>query len=106
MRNDTGSLWENFMVLERIKRNAYKGYNPNLYFWRTYDQKEIDMIEERDGGLFGYEFKWGKIKPKQPKLWTDTYNEASYTVYNTDNYLNFIVEETNAPYSPPLIDKD
>jgi len=106
MRNDTGSLWENFMVLERIKRNAYKGYNPNLYFWRTYDQKEIDMIEERDGGLFGYEFKWGKKIPKQPKLWTDTYNEASYTVYNTDNYLNFIVEETNAPYSPPLIDKD
>lgn len=103
MRNDTGGLWENFMVLERIKRNAYRGYSPNLYFWRTYDQKEVDMIEERDGGLFGYEFKFGKKIPKPPKLWTETYNEASYTVYNTDNYLNFIVEESNPPYCPPPI---
>ncbi len=103
MRNDTGSLWENFMVMERIKRNSYRNYNPNMYFWRTYDQKEIDMIEERDGGLFGYEFKWGKKIPKPPKLWTETYNEASYTVLNTDNYLNFLVEEVNPPYCPPLI---
>jgi hypothetical protein len=103
MRNDTGGLWENFMVLERIKRNAYKGYSPNLYFWRTYNQKEIDMIEERDGGLFGYEFKWGNKIPKPPKLWTETYNEASYTVFNTENYMNFIVEESNPPYSPPFI---
>ncbi len=103
MRNDTGSLWENFMVLERIKRNAYKGYSPNLYFWRTYNQKEIDMIEERDGGLFGYEFKWGKKISLPPKLWTETYNEASYTVYNPDNYLNFVMEDTNPPYCPPLI---
>ena len=105
MRNDTGGLWENFMVLERIKRNAYRGYSPNLYFWRTYDQKEIDMIEERDGGLFGYEFKWGKKGPKPPKLWTDTYNEASYTVFNPDNYLNFIVEESNPPYCPPPLNQ-
>ena len=103
MRNDTGGLWENFMVLERIKRNAYKGYSPNLYFWRTYDQKEIDMIEERDGGLFGYEFKWGKKMPKTPKLWAETYKESSYTVYNADNYLNFVMEETNPPYCPPPI---
>jgi len=103
LRNDTGGLWENFLVMERIKRNAYKGYSPNLYFWRTYDQKEIDMIEERDGGLFGYEFKWGKKSPKPPKLWTETYNEASYTVYNTDNYMDFVVEESNPPYCPPPI---
>jgi len=103
MRNDTGGLWENFMLLERIKRNTYKGYSPNIYFWRTYDQKEIDMIEERDGGLFGYEFKWGKKIPKPPKLWTETYNEASYSVYNTDNYMNFIVEESNPPYCPPPV---
>jgi hypothetical protein len=103
LRNDTGGLWENFMVLERIKRNTYRGYSPNLYFWRTYDQKEIDMIEERDGGLFGYEFKVGIKTPKPPKLWTETYNEASYTVYNTDNFLNFIVEESNPAYCPPPI---
>ena len=105
LRTDSGGLWENFMVLERIKRNAYKGYSPNLYFWRTYDQKEIDMIEERDGGLFGYEFKWGKKMPKPPKLWTETYNEASYTVYNPDNYLNFVTEDTNPPYCPPSINE-
>jgi hypothetical protein len=103
MRNDTGCLWENFMVLERIKRNAYKGYSPNLYFWRTYDQKEIDMIEERDGGLFGYEFKYGLKKPRQPRLWTETYNEASYTIFNPDNFLEFVVEESNPPYCPPPI---
>ena len=105
MRTDSGGLWENFMVLERIKRNAYKGYSPNLYFWRTYDQKEIDMIEERDGGLFGYEFKWGKKMPKAPKLWTETYNEASYTVFNPDNYLNFVTEDTNPPYCPPMVNE-
>jgi hypothetical protein len=105
LRNDTGGLWENFMVMERIKRNAYKGYSPNLYFWRTYDQKEIDMIEERDGGLFGYEFKWGSKTPKPPKLWTDTYSEASYTVYNPENYMNFVSEDSNPPYCPPLINK-
>jgi uncharacterized protein len=104
MRNDNGGLWENFMVLERIKRNAYKGYSPNLYFWRTYNQKEIDMIEERDGGLFGYEFKLGKKMPKTPKLWTETYNEASYTVFNTENYLNFVMEDSNPPYCPPPIE--
>jgi len=106
LRNDAGGLWENFMVLERIKRNAYKGYSPNLYFWRTYDQKEIDMIEERDGGLFGYEFKWGKKLQKPPKLWTETYQEASYTVFNPDNYFNFIVEESNPPYSPPPLNEE
>lgn len=102
MRNDTGALWENFMVLERIKRNAYKGYSPNLYFWRTYDQKEVDMIEERDGGLFGYEFKYGKKLPKPPTLWTQTYKEASYKVLNPDNYFEFVVEESNPPFYPPL----
>jgi len=103
MRNDTGGLWENFMVLERIKRNMYKGYSPNLYFWRTYDHKEIDMVEERDGGLFGYEFKFGSKIPKPPRLWTETYSEASYKVFNTSNYMDFVVEEINPPYCPPPI---
>jgi uncharacterized protein len=101
LRNDMGALWENFMVMERIKRNAYRNIYPNLYFWRTYDQKEIDLIEERDGGLFGFEFKWGKKQPKAPKLWTSSYKEASYEVLNSDNYLNFILAEQNPPYCPP-----
>ena len=57
IRNDVGQLWESFMVLERIKRNAYRSLSANYYFWRTCDQKEIDIIEERGGMLCGYKFK-------------------------------------------------
>lgn len=58
-RNDVGALWENFMIIERLKYQAYHKIYSNNYFWRTYDGSEIDFIEERDGKLFGYEFKWG-----------------------------------------------
>lgn len=101
LRNDMGALWENFMMMERIKRNSYRRIHPNLYFWRTYDQKEIDLIEERDGGLFGFEFKYGRKQPKPPKQWTTTYKEASYEVLNSENYLNFLISEQNPIYCPP-----
>ena len=57
-RNDIGALWENFIVAERLKKRSYTGIYGNIYFWRTYDGKEIDYVEERDGGLFGFECKW------------------------------------------------
>jgi len=60
MRNDQGQLWENFLFIERLKKQAYKNENPNRHFWRTYDQQEIDLIEENGGELFGFEFKWGQ----------------------------------------------
>ncbi|MEX2600919.1 MAG: ATP-binding protein [Balneolaceae bacterium] len=92
LRNDAGQLWENFMIIERMKRNAYLGHSANYYYWRTYDQKEIDLIEERDGILNGFEFKWNpnrKIKP--PKEWLDTYENADFHVISKENYQDFVM---------------
>ena len=58
LRNDVGALWENFCIVERLKLLRYRQQFANQYFWRTYDQKEIDYLEEADGILAGYEFKW------------------------------------------------
>lgn len=90
LRNDIGALWENFIVMERIKKQAYKPIHSNNYFWRTYDQKEIDFVEERDGKLYGYEIKWGNKKYKEPKLWKETYDNAEFKLINQENYLEFI----------------
>ncbi len=90
-RNDIGQLWENFLVMERLKKQAYTPIYTNNYFWRTYDQKEIDWVEERDGKLFGFEFKWGDKKVKEPKLWKETYDNAEYEVISQNNYLDFIL---------------
>jgi uncharacterized protein len=89
-RNDVGELWENYLFIERLKKQEYKRIYSNNYFWRTYDKKEIDLVEERDGKLYAYEFKWGKKKAKKPTEWLKTYKEAEYEVINQDNYLNFI----------------
>lgn len=89
-RNDLGELWENYLFIERIKKQEYKRIYSNNYFWRTYDKKEIDFVEERDGRLYGYEFKWGAKKTKKPTEWLKTYKEAQYKVINQDNYLDFI----------------
>ena len=63
----------------------------NPYFWRTYTQHEIDLIEEREGKLEGYEIKWtAKRKAKAPTLWLETYPQATYQVITPENYLDFI----------------
>ncbi len=90
LRKDIGQLWENFVVIERLKKQAYKEIYANNYFWRTYDQKEIDWVEERDGKLLGFEIKWGEDKVKPPKDWLETYKNAEYQVVNQENYLDFI----------------
>lgn len=90
-RNDTGALWENFLIMERIKKQSYRNIFANNYFWRTWSQKEIDFIEERDGKLFGYEFKWGNKKIKKPKEWLETYPEGVFEIINQENYLEFII---------------
>ena len=90
IRNDAGILWENFLFMERLKKQAYKDIYTNNYFWRTWDQKEIDLVEEREGKLFGYEFKWGNKPIKAPKEWLNTYSNAEFFVINQDNYLDFI----------------
>jgi len=93
MRNDAGQLWENFLFVERIKRNSYAGHKANYYYWRTYDQKEIDLIEESGGKLRGFEFKWNPFKKsKAPKEWIETYENASYDVITKDNFRDFVME--------------
>lgn len=89
-RDDVGALWENYCVAERSKRNKYKNILVNSFYWRTYDQKEIDLIEERDGKLFGYEMKWGNIRVKAPKDFLTTYTGAKFSVISKQNYLDFI----------------
>lgn len=91
MRNDTGQLWENFLITERLKRNVYKQLRANYYFWRTYDQKEIDFIEEHSGKLHGFECKWQshkKIKP--PSEWLETYPDSVFKVIDRENFLDFL----------------
>ena len=91
LRNDAGALWENLMVSERIKRNAYCGSYAHLYFWRTHDQKEIDFIEEMDGRLTAYEFKWSdKKKTTVPKVFAENYPNFTFQVINRDTLWDFI----------------
>lgn len=91
-RNDIGMLWENFMVMERIKKQHYHKIYSNNYYWRTYDQKEIDLIEERDGKLYGYEFKWKPKKQKVQKAFLAAYPDASVQVIHNENYRAFILD--------------
>lgn len=90
LRNDCGELWENYVIIERLKRQEYLREPANNYFWRTYSKKEIDLVEERNGKLHGYEIKWGTAKPRPPKEWLTAYPEADWEVKNRDNYLEFI----------------
>ena len=91
MRNDTGQLWENFLMMERIKKQSYEQYSVNRYFWRTWDQKEIDLIEDHDGNLSAFEFKWTKQAVSAPKDWVKNYADAQFSVIDRDNYLEYIL---------------
>jgi predicted AAA+ superfamily ATPase len=91
-RNDLGQLWENFVVIERLKYRAYSAIPANMYFWRTYDQQEVDLVEERDGRLYGYECKWSpKNQSLAPRSWAEAYPEARFSVIHPSNYLDFIL---------------
>lgn len=90
LRDDGGMLWENYIVIERMKKQEYQEGWANNYFWRTYDQKEIDLVEEKSGRLFGYEIKWGRKRANPPKDWLNTYKNASYLIVDKENYLKFI----------------
>ncbi len=90
LRSDVGALWENFCITERIKANQRKDLSPNQYFWRTYSQKEIDYLEERDGQLFAFEFKWNKKKTKIPKEFLNVYKNAELKTISRENYFKFL----------------
>lgn len=91
LRSDVGALWENFLIAERIKQNLYKNTFSKTYFWRTKQQQEVDFVEEKEGEITGYEFKWNAQKVvKLPKTFTQTYHAAG-TVITPANFRAFVV---------------
>lgn len=90
VRSDIGALWENFIILEKIKQNHYQNLNKLYYFWRTYTQQEIDLIELKDQQISAYEFKWRTSKYSVPKSWIDAYPSSTFQLINQANYLDFI----------------
>lgn len=90
LRQDIGALWENYLLSERQKHLAYTGQTVNAYFWRTYDQQEIDLIEEGDGNLSAFEIKWMAGKTKTPAAFSQAYPDATYRVIEQTNYLDWI----------------
>lgn len=91
LRNDVGALFENFLFMERLKLRTYTNLFANAYFWRTWDQAELDLVEEREGKLFGYEFKWKDADARPPRGWLETYPEAAFEVITRDNWMNFVL---------------
>ncbi len=89
-RDDVGALWENFLVIERLKKRAYAGIPANAYFWRTWEGHEVDLVEERDGVLHGYEFKWSSRAAKEPRAWRVAYPTATYEVIDKTHFADFV----------------
>lgn len=92
MRQDKGALWENFLISERLKKNHYEDRYVNKYFWRTHDGAEIDYLEEIDGTLHAFEFKWKKDKAKFPISFTTAYKENTTSLITKENYESFILK--------------
>lgn len=90
VRDDVGKLWENFMVTERLKTQEYKGIHANNFFWRTWDKQEVDWLEEKEGNLFGYEFKYSSQKSKGCASFMKSYPEAKLQLITSQNYSNFV----------------
>jgi len=90
LRQDTGGLWESFLITERMKLLHNAGNDPGRYFWRTHQGSEIDYIEEQNGKRSAFEFKWGAKKARPPKTFQDAYPGSLFTVINRNNYQDFI----------------
>ncbi|MCF8367017.1 MAG: ATP-binding protein [Bacteroidales bacterium] len=89
-RDDMGRLWENFCIAERIKRQKYHETFSEFYFWRTYDHQEIDLIEETNGELSAFEFKWRDKESKAPKAFRENYTDATFQTINKMNFYDFM----------------
>jgi hypothetical protein len=89
-RVDRGGLWENYLIVERLKRNAQAGIDARLHFWRTYDQQEIDLVEEGPEGLLAFEFKAGGRKARIPRLWQQTYPDSRVQIVTPDDLDGFL----------------
>ncbi len=92
MRQDTGALWENFLISERRKAIEYNEWYSNRYFWRTHSQQEIDYIEEHSGIMHAYEFKWSDTKKARlSSTFSNAYPNHEFKVINRTNYLDFLI---------------
>lgn len=92
LRQDKGQLWENYLVSERFRFLHYHQVHCSRFFWRTTQQQEIDYIEERDGILNAFEFKYSaKQKAKMPVTFSSAYPDSKFSVINTENYLEFLL---------------
>jgi hypothetical protein len=93
LRNDTGLLWENYLLTERMKKNAYEGKNLQYHFWRNYNQQEVDLIEVENGHLTAFEFKYSPDKKvKKPAAFATAYPDVDFQVISKDNYLEWITQ--------------
>jgi predicted AAA+ superfamily ATPase len=90
IRNDTGQLWENYCIAERQKFLSFNRITANRFFWRTYTQKEIDYLEERDGILHAYEMKYSGRSAKVPAVFMENYPDSKFNEINRDNFLDFL----------------
>ena len=91
-RNDIGQLWEQYILSERIKFNSYRGYEPQYFFWRTYDGQEIDLLElDNKQHLQAFECKWQAQKVKIPTAFSKTYPSADFNSIHKENYLEWII---------------
>lgn len=97
LRDDRGALWENLMISERMKANQYSNRSANMWFWRTHAQQEIDYIEEYDGILHAYEFKWNPSKKGGfSKTFLRAYPDSTTTLITPDNYEDFIFQSQSS----------
>ena len=99
LRDDAGALWENYILVERLKYNLYTGRLAESYFWRTYDRQEIDLVEEWGGRLYAAEMKWSpRSAARTPGGWRQAYPDSAFQVVHRENYLDFITSP--APLQP------
>ena len=96
-RQDLGLLWENYCIYERMKLNNNLQIEAAYYFWRTYDQQEIDLIEKTGTDIKAFEFKFGNGNKKIPAFFAKNYHEAPYSIINRENYLDFILAKSYLP---------
>lgn len=90
LRNDTGHLWENYLIVERMKRQRYAGERADGFFWRTYDRAEVDYVEVANGAVNGFEMKWKK-EAASSQAWRSAYPKAGFETVNRDNFTDFIL---------------
>lgn len=102
LRTDIGPLWENFLILERLKKIQYSRERINSYYWRTYTGAELDYVEEANGMLYGFEMKWSKTS-KPPASWQETYPNSRFECIHRDNFIGFVSNSSDDSTSTNLL---